>query len=210
MKLKRTYETDLTEDELLILDVLFDTNDTYKSLRKKNYALYHNLPYSHNLADRELRYSIKTLLERGIICSHTETYGNKETEFYGLTNKGGKLWESERKPVWDKYCTNFSELDESTNEWILSVHSPCLETANAFLRTAWEMHLHYFNIDDVNIKFYESYLPFSWEKFFSSWYVLSVTTKEQDISVSTNWDLYNISRIWWCSIPEMFQSKNVL
>jgi hypothetical protein len=212
-KLKRTNETDLTEDELLILDALFEANNTYKSLRKKNYALYNNLPYSHNLDDRELRYSIKSLLQRGIIFSKTEACTDRKTESYGLTNKGGNLWERERKPMWDSYCIDSSypvDYENISDEWILEVGSPCLETAKAFLHTAWKMHLFCFNVDDVNIKFYESYIPFTWEKNFSSWYILSVTTKEQDPPVSINWELYDISRRWWRSIPEMFQSKKCI
>jgi hypothetical protein len=45
--LKRTNETNVSEDELLILDVLFDAKDRFESLLRENYASWHNLPYTH-------------------------------------------------------------------------------------------------------------------------------------------------------------------
>jgi len=94
--LKRTKETNLSEEELLILDVLFDARDRFESLIKENYASWHNLPYSHNLETNVLRDLINRLVENGILTSHPSDFDGRI--FYGLTEAGGKLWEVERVP----------------------------------------------------------------------------------------------------------------
>jgi hypothetical protein len=50
-----------TGDELLLLDVLFDADDTQESLRQANYASWHNLRDSHGLDDAALARTVRRL-----------------------------------------------------------------------------------------------------------------------------------------------------
>src|SRR5215216_8014232 len=81
--LRRTNKTSLSNEELLILDVLFDASDTFESLLKENYASWHNLPYTHTLETSLLRELIDKLISNGLITSRTSGPGDRL--FYALT-----------------------------------------------------------------------------------------------------------------------------
>jgi len=64
---KRTYRTELTDPELLILDFLFDKGGasfTMLSSGELRYAFHMNCSYDHGLSDEELRSTISRLLTR--------------------------------------------------------------------------------------------------------------------------------------------------
>jgi len=63
----RTAATDLSEDELRLLDVQFDAAAPVRSLRRKYFLATFN-SQSHDLDDAELRKTISRLCERGILC----------------------------------------------------------------------------------------------------------------------------------------------
>src|ERR1044072_8707744 len=96
--LSRSNKTNLIDEELLILDVLFDASDTFESFVKENYSSWHNLPYSHDQETGPLRELIEKLIRDGILKFHSSGADNKV--FYALTETGGKLWEAERVPDW--------------------------------------------------------------------------------------------------------------
>jgi hypothetical protein len=96
----RTGRTWLTDDQLVLLDVLFDAGTFFRLLRREGFCGQWNLGYSHHLDDATLRCNLRWLCEHGVLM--TEPEGN-ETVFR-MTAVGGELWSQERCPVWDRYC----------------------------------------------------------------------------------------------------------
>lgn len=96
----RTNATWLTDDDLILLDVLFDGGATFRLLRRSVFRDQWNLGYSHRLNDDELHRRLAWLCERGVLETTVDTDGT----FFDLTAAGGKLWSEERCPVWERYC----------------------------------------------------------------------------------------------------------
>jgi len=199
--LKRTHKTNLLEEELLLLDVLFDSNDTFESLVKENFASWHNLPYSHDLDAGTLEELINKLIGKGILRSTNPGPGNRE--FYGLTEIGGKLWEVERVPDWDKYCTDSSTMDEN-GTWILSVESPSITTARAFLACANDCFLYRFNSDEIRMTTLmdTKIAKVDW-RIFQTVCSISVTTYPMLETHEMDWNEYEKKRTWWRSLLEL-------
>ena len=199
--LKRTNKTNLIDEELFILDVLFDSSDTFESLVKENYASWHNLPYSHDLETGILRDLMDKLIGNGIIRSHTSDPGNRV--FYALTEAGGKLWEAERAPDWERYCTDSSTVEEN-GDWILLVESPSMATATAFVDCANHCLLYGFNQDEFRTTtLIEKNISTVYWRTFPTVCSMSVTTYPLPKTTRANWNEYENKRIWWRSLTEL-------
>ena len=129
--MNRTNETDLSDDELIIFDVLFDGNVPINSLKSgEDFSLGFNCD-SHRLNSIELKQFIEKSVSNGNLqyslglIPHNST-GNIIT-YVGLTEKGGSLWEKERKPIWENYI--FDSSSDENGYWELSIFSPTLEIA---------------------------------------------------------------------------------
>jgi hypothetical protein len=199
--LKRTNKTSLLDEELIILDVLLDSSNTFESLLKENYASWHNLPYSHDLDIGALRELIDKLIGNGILRSANRRPGNKE--FYGLTEAGGKLWEVERAPDWERYCTDSSTMDED-GTWILFVESPSITTAKAFMVCASDCLLYRFNPDEVRtITQLDAHISTVDWRGFQTVCSISVTTYPFLETHHVDWNEYENKRSWWRSLTEL-------
>jgi hypothetical protein len=96
----RTNTTWLTDDQLVLLDVLFDKDTPFWLLRREDFLERVNLGYAHNLDDGELHSSLRWLVEHGFLttkCDGGETY-------FCMTAACSELWSQERCPVWERYC----------------------------------------------------------------------------------------------------------
>lgn len=98
----RTYSTELTEDELLILDVMFECSVTYPMLRTCNFVPQFNAQ-PHSLDDETLKAKLNEPERRGI--TRGEDHKFRGHHYLSITPKGGELWAAERQPRWDRYCT---------------------------------------------------------------------------------------------------------
>jgi predicted transcriptional regulator len=198
--LKRTKETGLSEEELLILDILFDARDTFEALTRENYASWHNLPYSHNLETNVLRDMISRLVESGIISPHTSDFDSKV--FYGLTEAGGKLWEAERVPNWERYCADHST--DETGQWMLTVESPSIATAQAFVKCANQCRLYGFKQDEVRtMTLIEERPSIIYWKVFSTVCSMSVLIYAMLDANHVDWHEYERRRSWWRNLAEL-------
>src|SRR5215216_1219824 len=196
--LKRTSKTNLTDEELLVLDVLFDSSDIFESLVKENYGSWHNLPYSHGMEAEILRNLVDKLICNGIITSQTSSPRNKV--FYALTEAGGKLWEAERAPNWERYCTDSSTQEENGN-WTLVVESPSVATAKAFVDCADDCLLYRFNRDEIKMTTsIEQSLSTVYWRAFPVVCSISVPTHPLPDLTRADWNEYENSRIWWRSL----------
>jgi len=137
--LRLTFRTSLTDDELK----LFYAWDTLESLSPENFSVSHNLPYTHGLSAGAVTRVTDGLIQRGLIRCRTEHGPPADFTRLTLTAAGGSLWTLEREPAWDRYCTDGSwPTDAGDGSWTLSVRSPRLDTARAFLSTARRCGLH--------------------------------------------------------------------
>ena len=97
---RRTHATSLSDDELILLDVMFWGGAYYRLLRRSIFRDQWNCP-PHNLDDAELKKVLKQLVHSDVLRAE-----RVDGEWrLSLTTQGGQLWEAERKPRWEKYAT---------------------------------------------------------------------------------------------------------
>lgn len=199
---KRTRRTALTDDELMIFDAVFDAWDTPESLLPENYRLWHNLPFSHSLDAAALTDTIQSLLERGLLRSRTEQGPRGKITWLGLSERGGEMWEQERDVPWSRYCSDSSAPSESDDDvWILSVRSPDLQTARAFLAVAERCKLYDFDRDAITVGLSPTHELIPWRGF-AAVHELRVPIARRD-SGHVDWVEYEKHRVWWRSIAEL-------
>jgi hypothetical protein len=97
----RTGATELTDDELLLMDFVFDVWAAERFLRRDVYHAHRNVRFTHGLDDEALSRTLRSLVGRGLFACETH---DDEAPRYSLTPRGGDLWEAERKPDWTRYC----------------------------------------------------------------------------------------------------------
>ncbi|MEM9942277.1 MAG: hypothetical protein AAF939_11985 [Planctomycetota bacterium] len=99
---KRTGDSSLSDDELLLFDMLFDSNASVAQLSSSVYPIHMNCKHNHSLDDGELSNTIDSLLSRQLIRSVGNS-AKSQCTIYSLTESGGLLWERERQPNWSQY-----------------------------------------------------------------------------------------------------------
>jgi hypothetical protein len=198
---KRTFCTSLSNDELILLDALFDVWDTPESLLPQNFATAFNLPYAHDLETAGVRTTIEGLIERGLIQSRVERTHAKEITWLALTAAGGELWTLEREPAWDCFCQDASwPAEPGDGCWMMCVRSPSLDTARAFLETGircglYDVTPHHITEATTG----EALIP--WRRF-SVVYELRAPLATRE-SVYVDWARYQRERRWWRTISEL-------
>lgn len=110
--LRRTGITELADDELLLFDALFACPWPVRALRQAEYGYHLCVDYSHGLDDATLKARIVDLADRGLIDVQIEDPApHRGWEYCGLTPAGGALWELEREPDWNKYCSDRQDAE---------------------------------------------------------------------------------------------------
>lgn len=126
----RTGTTWLGDEELILLDVLFDGGAPFRLLRRDVFRDQWNLRYSHNLSDDELRCHLRWFCEHGVL----ETEVDLGQTVYWMTPAGGELWSSERCAVWDRYCAVRHTTTTSKGRSLVSVVAVSPRIRDDFLR----------------------------------------------------------------------------
>ncbi len=124
----RTGATWLTDDQLVLLDVLFNGGTSLRLLSRKNYLEQWNLGYTHKLNDASLECNIRWLCEHGVI----ERERDGEHTWFHMTPHGGELWSQERCPVWERYCME-RYTTSSRGRTLMSVMAVTPEVRDHFL-----------------------------------------------------------------------------
>ncbi len=194
-KPKRTGVTDLTDDELLLFDFMFQWWVPLRALRREKYSFHMNCRYNHNLDDARLMATVERLVEVGWIAPKEEPDGIGPPCF-SLTEAGGDLWQRERRPDWTTY------VDESVChvESRLTVLSPSEETANRYFDVGRSVGL-WLVEGPVNrrIRMIDfDLLP--WRTFKT---VFAVVADNVADDFETRWDRYESQRTWWRNIGEL-------
>ena len=125
----RTNKTWLTDDQLILLDVLFDGAAAFRLLRGKAFRGQWNLGYSHTLDDDQLQCNLRWLCEHGVL---DEERFRDETVFR-MTAAGGAFWSQERCPVWKRYCTQQHYTTTLRNRTMITVLAVSAQVRDDFL-----------------------------------------------------------------------------
>ena len=207
--LKRKNKTSLTDDELIIFDVLFDTFVPINFLKcGEEFSLIFNYP-SHSLDVNKLKDTIDRFVRNGLMRFKLNVMpkDDKIVTFIGLTENGGDLWEKERLPIWDKFVSDSSYNFKGF--WELSVSSPSLETAKAFINIAQECNLYELKdpndieVDEIKGIYLKEFMP--WKSFNKVYKLkaLLLDNDESENSPETDWELYSKKSIWWRDADEL-------
>ena len=198
----RTHGSGLTDDLLLIFDALFDRYDTLPSLLRGNYWSYHNLPYTHDMADHEVGEAIRGLMSDGLVTSRVKRGSKRTITFYGLTAAGGRVWEVEREPRWDRFCVDFSDDAEDGGPGWQVLQSPSAETLWEFLEVAGRCGLEEIDPSRASMTLHRDYELVPW-KTFPAVYELRAPAAEGQPARITDWALYESGRTWWRCVMEL-------
>ncbi len=213
-KIKRTNKTELSDDELIIFDVLFDCNAPVNALKKgEEFSWHFNYP-SHDLDEGELKDTIERFVSNGLMRLKLTVFpkNNQIVSFVGLTEKGGKLWEKERLPIWEKYV--FDSSSDCKGFWELSIFSLTLEAARDFLVIAQECKLYELmdpndlKISELKGKDAEDLIPW---KIFDKLYEIKSRLSERigtENSPETDWEHYQLKSMWWRDVEELQMLQN--
>jgi hypothetical protein len=99
----RTRLTPLTDDELLIFDAIFNGYHKADLLGASVYPEYLNRPYTHTLDDSQLREFLDHSLHQGFVWKRVHKEDEKDVDCFTLSERGGQMWEQERRPDWGKF-----------------------------------------------------------------------------------------------------------
>lgn len=198
----RTGTTWLTDDQLVLLDVLFNGGASLPLLKREEFLQQWNLGYAHNLDDAALECNIRWLCEHGVLEPHR--YG-KYTSFH-MSRNGGELWSQERRPVWERYCTDRYNIT-SRGRTQMSVMAVTAEVRDHFLalwpeyparrKTAVISDLpllgwHPFVRVYVGVATYEERHQWTPDEY--------INWAEQH---RQHWAMLERERSWWRSVPEL-------
>lgn len=201
----------------MLMDALFDKNLMWQDLIREDFALVHNLHHPHGFSDEALRRKLDEWLETGILREGREEYPDDSWVYhwYGLTEAGGKLWEEEREPWWERYCTSafWSEEEEgeergAQKSW-LSIRSLSLETARAFLTQVCQGFFYAAETQKAQTILHQNddeLLP--WKLFDRVYEILVPAVDVSQTNFDMDWQYYESCRTWWNRVEELNTLKN--
>lgn len=195
----RTGLTALTDDELVVCDAIWSRWTAEGFLLDPNQDEALVLPYRHGVAPERMPSFLNGLREQGIV----EVKDSKGTRFLALTGLGGSLWEQERQPVWDAYCSDGSRLVDGVAS--LRIRAVRAEVAESFFRTATDAGL-WIPKGEVQRSVEEDAPIIPWKR----WNLAVLTSPLVRISSRADWRLYESRRTWWRTVPELLRSHRVI
>ena len=198
----RTGKTWLTDDQLVLLDVLFDGGASLRFLRRENFLERLNLGYAHALDDPALECNIRWLCEHGVLEPHRRGGGT----YFRMTRDGGELWSRERCPVWERYCTE-RYTTTSRGRALMSVMAVSPEVRDHFL-VLWPMYPARRKTAVISYRRLIGWYPFprvyvgiatyeERQKWTPAEYAVRAEQNRQ------HWAMLERERSWWRCVPEL-------
>ena len=207
----RSYETSLSNDELLILDMLFQSDVTAPMLRKSGFVALFN-PEPHSLEDAPLRDTLWRWVREGIIKpTDSRCQGHR---YLQMTPLGGRLWSAERRPIWERYCTESYRMFGRGVD-LMTVVAVSSDIRDDFLR------LHPFVPSPLRCRSatIRDYGLVSWHPFERLYVGLATyveqtkwSPEEDKIHVqqeSQHWEQVEAERSWWRFVDELQRFANL-
>lgn len=204
--LHRTGTTCLSNDELILFDALFDVSDTFEALRRDEFQTAHNLPHTHGLDDGSLERTLSRLRANGLLrrrrSRRKSLRSGTPLTWYTLTAKGGSLWARERRPRWSRFCTDSSWPVQSSDRWLLSVQSPSLRTAKAFLAVATQCGLYDADPTTAVVRRHNDRRLVPWHVF-RTVFELRLRLRRSESGTLFDPAAYERERNWWRSVVDL-------
>ncbi len=199
----RSSRTDLTLDQLLLFDLLFQHRCLEHQLRRDQYAIHMNINYNHSLDDDALHDALLALEERGDATQLQLERGAQ----WALTPAGGLKWELERNPDWSTYCA--ASVRHSTNRAVYSVVSPSELAARDFWSAARSSRLWPDDLPNGRYRVITQHEMIYWRSF-PELHVLAAVGRDTLVSKPhiIDWDRYESRRTWWCGLSELVRGGN--
>lgn len=202
----RTHRTSLTDDELILLDVLFTWRISFVHLRRVNFAVQFNRA-SHDLDDAQLRETLKRFCQEGILITEPPDahLGMKDYgEWFEITRRGGELWESERAPVWERFVSGrYSSL--SNGKEMISFCGPSARICEDFLRAYWDYGVWKWRLRRVRLFQITNHELLPWKSFPTLYVAVGAPGAAVPIEEGLRraWSLVESRRSAWSNVEEL-------
>jgi hypothetical protein len=118
--------------------------------------------------------------------------------YYSLTPHGGKLWEAERTPIWDRYATERYGEDASGRQTV----SICALSANIrddFWRIGNEARMWGNDVGRVRFWAISRHVLIPWKNFPRIYVAVALIRWCCDC----DWSIYESRRTWWRNVEEL-------
>jgi len=191
--IRRTHATALTDDELYLLDVMFNGGVRFRHVRREVFGDHWNCQ-SHGMDDDQLRETLNRWVESRFLTARSS---DGDTYFY-LTSDGGRQWEMERLPAWNRYV----------QAWVTETHSgrPCVSIAASTPETrddCWtvgrEVGMWAYSNGRMKTATVENHALISWKPFLPV-YILVAALDDWDSEV--DWVGWERQRTFWRNVKE--------
>lgn len=193
---KRSNVTDLSTDELLLLDAIAFDDAYLRQLSSSSYPVHNNTVYSHQLSDGELEICVNSLAHRGFVSVD----GHGPEAAVSLARLGGEQWEAERTPIWSSYLLDEASPGDEEGAWDLSIYTLSHETFLAFI-SACKMSGLWGEISDDSMSPVLCPLPQI------RWKILPLFRRYdlvlRDIDREAIWTESERNRTWWRGVAEL-------
>ncbi len=201
---KRTHVSELSDSELMLLDFMFDSIVPRPLLEEGKFSTHHNTSYSHGFNTEDLNRILQRLVDQGVLFSakNFHNYWKKEIESFGLTPTGGNLWESERKPVWERYVEDGQTPTEKEDVWKSNICSYSQETLKSCAKFYIKTGFLDVPISELEYTQSESQGSIYW-KTQRTMYECQYLAREEEGGEILDWTEYERNRVWWRHISEL-------
>ena len=205
---RRNHATAVTDDELILLDALFNKDLSLRHLQREDLRIHGFTRRTHHLSNRALKSTIERWLGAGILRLEVLEWMNGET-YYGLTPLGGALWEAERTPDWRRYAhvnVRWDQPETRDSLTPISVFSPSKSIGRKYLES--RCRLLGDEVDWSTLKAYRrrGYINIPWKRFpyFIEWRSLATDRSDEmrlkDFVLSAGEEA---CRDWWTNAEEL-------
>jgi hypothetical protein len=197
----RTAATELTLDQLLLLDFLAGpVQATIGLLYRDRYPIHMNVSYSHAVPDAALPTFLEKMVRDDLLATMPDE-SQPGTQLFALSRHGGDLWCKERLPVWQRYCFSLTFMDPAD---AMTVHCVDKDIGREFLSIS--KSLGYIPVlDDLDSVQWDAIPPddlIDWHTLPSAWIATVRREPEEDMDWQ-RWQELEQQRTWWNDITEL-------
>jgi hypothetical protein len=188
---RRQYTSSLTDDDVILLDPMFDSPHRPRAFYRSNYRDLFNTSYCHRLSDGDVDAALRKLCEAGLV-RHFDAR-------YGLTPAGGLLWEAERNPPWSMFCYESEGGKGGDAIRDVEVVAVSRDVGEQFLCRA-QMYGRYADVSMSSVGWSPmERSPIYWKQDLAAWYTRFPS------KASDRWDHdgFFSARGWWSSITDL-------
>jgi len=188
---RRTGVSELTDAELIIIDIAAMDVVGRRFYRNSIFAEQWNLP-PHGLDDEALVKTLDRFETEGLISSEAcDDYRGRPDRTVRLTDAGGSLWESERRPDWLRYATHIYPMNR------ISICGYSAETCDRYFQVACDSGLINYNGGRIRRAVANRQLIY-WRPPQPVHLLCAHVAKESSGTfLDVNWSYFELHRTWW-------------